>query len=541
MNVQVRNYLAWVEKRTEQFDDDAPDSIGELLARRARSLGDTIAIDFFEQGEKLSYRDLDQQVSQLANGFRQIGIGYQTHVAVMLPNRIEYAVTWLALARLGAVMVPVNPAYKTGEMEHQFSSADVAFMVTESDQLVKLDVKSECLANIRRDSLIIVGESREHQGHSWQALLNSGAVNFTPKTDIQRTDLLNIQFTSGTTGFPKGCMQTHEFWLCCGFNQVPKDIPPFKSSLGEAPFFYFDGLNNLIKMLYAGGTVFQAARYSSSRILDRLRQTRAECAFLPVMLDDIGSEFTDHNVRLFTGYRLDARLVKKVEALFGSTVREGYGMTEIGSPLRTPLDITDEAVFGTCGLPTPSYQLKIVDPNTGRDAPQGQPGELLVRGRGIMKGYYKNPEANSRAFLGEWFRTGDIFEQTDEGYYRIVGRIKEMIKRSGENISANEVEKAIRQFPGVQGVVVVAVPSNRRSEEVKAFVQLRDDVEPTPVTAAEIRTHCEKLIATFKCPRFIRFIKEFPYLGSGKIARAQLAKDESLRAGCWDYTTGTIL
>jgi acyl-CoA synthetase (AMP-forming)/AMP-acid ligase II len=538
MNEQARSTMNWIQEQRSRFEREAPESMGELLSQSAQKYGEQIAVDFFDQGKKLSYRELDRQVSQLANGLRKIGVKYKSHVAVILPNRIEVAVTWLTLARMGAVMVPVNPAYTPYELEFTLNDAEVDFVVLEASGLKKLDAMEKYPKSLTKDNLVFVGEAPGDCGCSWKELMQDGSVEFTPDTQIRRSDLLNIQYTSGTTGFPKGCMQTQGFWLTCGYNVAYwKGFPPVKSILGEAPFFYFDALWMFAGMLVKGGVLYQAERYSSSRFWDRLRITQAELAYLPISFDDPHPGEKEHNVKMFMGFGLNPALVKEVEMRFGATAREGYGMTEIGICLMTPMSITDESAFGTCGIPLPFYELRIVD-SDGNDVPQGQKGELWVRCNDIINGYWNRPETNTECFVDGWFRTGDIFVKEQGGYYRIVGRIKEMIKRSGENISAHEVELVIRQFDGVEDVAVIPVPDDYRGEEVKAIIKLRDDFDKSQFDPAELRAHCEKHLAAFKCPRFIRLMDEFPLLGSGKIDKAQLTAPEDLRTDSWDNTIG---
>lgn len=530
--------MTWIQEQKSRFEREAPESMGELLAQSAHRYGEQIAVDFFEQGEKLSYQELDRQVSQLANGLREIGVKYKSHVAVMLPNRIEFAVTWLTLARMGAVMVPVNPAYASYDLDYTLNDAEVDFLVLEASGVKTLDAMGEYPKGLTKDNLVFVGEAPGDCGYSWKELVEDGSAEFTSDTRVRRSDLLNIQYTSGTTGFPKGCIQTHGFWVTCGFNVAYwKGFPPVTSILCEAPFFYFDALWMFAGMLAKGGTLYVAERYSSSKFWDRLRSTQAELAYLPIFSADPDPGEDEHSVKMFMGFGLNPALVKEVEMRFGATAREGYGMTEIGLCLLTPVSIADDSALGTCGLPLPFYELKILD-SGGNDVPQGQMGELWVRCKDIINGYWNRPETNAESFVDGWFRTGDIFVKEQGGYYRIVGRIKEMIRRSGENIAANEVEHVISQFPGVERVAVIPVPDGYRGEEVKAIIELRTDVDRGSFGPADLRRHCERHLAAFKCPRFISLIDELPLLESGKIDKARLTASEDQRTGSWDCTTG---
>lgn len=519
---------SWRQELAAEFGVDVAESVGDLLSRQAAAHPDRVAVSMFEQGTQLTYGELDRQVSRLADGFWSIGVSPGSRVAIMLPNRIEYPVTWLALARMGAVAVPVNPRYTPSEVGRIVEDVEPSHIVLEGSRALPPGVPHA----------VWVGEPSDSGGHLWSELLEGGSPDFAPDRPVKRNDLLTIQYTSGSTGLPKGCMQPHRFWLIAGLTMAcQKDRPPFRSALGEAPFFYFDGLAWLMAMLSCGGTLYQVERYSSSRFLERVRVTGAETAYLPRSWDAPSPADKDHALKMLTGFVLTPALVDEVEARFGTTVREAFGMTEIGACMRVPLADTRREAIGTCGILIPTYQVRIVGTD-GHDVPQGQIGELWVRGPGVIDGYWRRPDTNAEAFVGGWFRTGDLFRQEASGYYCIVGRIKEMIKRSGENVSAHEVEEVIRQYPGVADVAVIPVPDDYRDEEVKAIVALRHDVEGVRFDPAAVRAHCEQHLAAFKCPRFISVVGELPYIRDQKIDKRALLEVDDPRSGCWDFTTG---
>ena len=522
---------AWKQEIASSAGMQGANSVGELLARQAAAFGDRIALSMVEHEDTLTYRQLDDQVSKLASGLQKLGVAAQDRVAVCLPNRIEYPVTWLALARMGAVAVPVNTAYTPGETESILRDTGTRYLILDSSQ--------DGPPGIPPNNIVWVGKSSLTEGHSWEQLVAAGDSFFTPEREVISDDLLTIQYTSGTTGMPKGCMQPHRFWLITGFTHPAnqRDRPPFQSALGEAPFFYFDGLAMLMAMLTCGGTLYQADRYSSSKFFARVRATGAETAYLPRVWGEPDPFDRDHALKMFTGFGLTPEIVDEVESRFGATVREAYGMTEIGACMQVYLKDGNRAAIGTCGELSPTYEARIVDAS-GRNVETGGTGELWVRGPGVIDGYWNRPEANATTFVDGWFRTGDLFVQEDSGYYRITGRIKEMIKRSGENISAHEVEGVLMRYPGVAGVAVIPVPDSYRDEEVKAVLKVRPGVDMDAIDPADIRAFCELHLASFKCPRFISVVPDLPYIRDVKVDKMSLRNVDDPRAGCWDATIG---
>ena len=528
----------WRQERERELLDEAPQSLGELLYRAAQEYGDAIAINLFERGQELSYAAWNDKASKLANGFQNIGIRLGMHVGVVLRNIVEFPVTWMALARMGAVLVPINPNYTPTELHYVIENARIQHLVLSPESIEKVEQLQQEAPEFALDNFIVVANEVPATGyHSWQALLDGGANDFVPERPVTRSDLAVIQYTSGTTGFPKGCMQPHAFWLLCGFNQcVPNEVFTTGSILGESPFFYLDALLMTSRSLSQGATLFQAERMSIRKQHERLSGTQVEMAFAPVLADEPSPEERQHNIKLFICVKGPRNVVKQIEERYGAPVRELYGMTEIGIALGVPYAIDDDAIIGTCGIPYPHYEAKVVG-SDGTDLPADTPGELWVKGLGVMDGYWNNAEANAKSFVDGWFRTGDIFEKTSKGFFRYVGRIKDMIKRSGENIAAVEVESVISQFPGIDEVAVIPVPHKLRGEEVKAIVTLRDGVRREEFDYDALQRHCETHLATFKIPRYVEITDSFDHTPSEKIIKTDLTKSNTL-AGNWDYTIG---
>jgi crotonobetaine/carnitine-CoA ligase len=241
---------------------------------------------------------------------------------------------------------------------------------------------------------------------------------------------------------------------------------------------------------------------------------------------------------MFAAGAISAAAIKEAEARFNAPVRTAYGMTEIGAGTWVPEEITDNDILDTVGLRAPFRELRVVDDN-GDDVPDGTPGELIVRGDGLFLGYYKKPEANAESFYGDWFRTGDMFVRTERGYYKIIGRFKDMIRRSAENISAMEVEHVVREIDAIREAAAVPVPDDYRGEEVKVYVQLKPGFTVEDCDPPSILEHCRSRLAPFKVPRFIAYRDEMPYTPSNKVAKHEIvAGIDDLRAGSFDADAG---
>ena len=293
---------------------------------------------------------------------------------------------------------------------------------------------------------------------------------------------------------------------------------------------------------YSRGTLFVARRLSGSRYISWIREHRIEfCLFpeaaykQPAQPNDADNEI----VRVSTyGFPKDEQA--SLEARFDFVAREAFGMTEIGTAMFVPIEATEMTGSGSCGVAEPFRECRIADED-GKTLPVGAIGELLVRGPGILQGYYNNPEATARAFHGDWFRTGDLFRQDEHGYFYIVGRVKDMIRRSGENIAAREVEEVVLRLQGVSEAACVPVPDARRGEEIKLLVVLQPEVSTQEITPALILEHCRTRLAPFKVPRYIAYAEALPKTASNKVAKGELRASANLTAGCYDSVQNTWL
>ena len=521
-----------------------PDTLGELVRERAKAQPDALLGHWFEDGVTLTYRALDEAAERLASSLQAIGVRKGTHVGVMLPNVAAFPISWVALGRIGAVMVPVNTAYTGPEVHFVLDDADAQFLIIDHSFLETLAAMPQRLAMLADEHVAVHGGSAPAGMLAWDDLARNGACPFNAPTPVGAGDLLNLQYTSGTTGFPKGCMLSHDYWMLIsrGAARMRGAGGDVKNVLIWAPFFYMDAQWQFLMTVWLGGTVFVARRMSLTHLHGWLRQYRIHmCIYPEPALKQPSTPELDAqlSLRYISIYGWGAQARQAVEQRFGVVAREGYGMTEIGGGCIVPAAATHMAHTRSCGLPAAFREFRIVDAE-GQDVPEGEVGELWVTGRAVLWGYYKRPQANAESFRGRWFRTGDLFRRDAKGYCFIVGRIKDMIKRSGENIAAIEVEAVLRAMPEIEEAAVVAVPDALRREEVKAYLKLREGLSRDDVPPERVLAHCEGSLAAFKVPRYLTYMTtDFPRTPTRKIVKRSLVEGVAdLRVGAFDRVDG---
>lgn len=527
-----------------------PVNLGALLDMAAIECGDQLLWNFFESGETHSYRRCAEESRALASSFARLGIVHGTHVGVMLPNITAFPLTWFALARLGAVMVPVNTRYRERELQYVLGNSDAQWLIADVSYRDMIDASLPGLGGcLSAERVIYYGadhDAIEGAGHGdttlhWTNLLADGDPSYVPPREPAIDDLLNIQYTSGTTGFPKGCMLTQRYWLTSGLINAHRDGRRYRRVLASTPFYYMDPQWLLLMAIYQRGELYVAAKQSTSRFVSWLHAYDIEFCLFPYLLHKQPPSPLDRAHRVIRGniYGAPKQLHAAIEERFDLIAREAFGMTEIGPALFMPIEATDMVGSASCGVPVPFRECKIVD-EALRPVSQGTTGELCVRGPGIMLGYYGNPEATRAAFDGEWFRTGDLFRQDARGYYTIVGRSKDMIRRSAENVAAREVESVLNGIACVAESAAVPEPDELRGEEIKAFIVLNPAIERSDATLQQIIAACEAHLAAFKVPRYFVFRDELPKTPSLKIAKQTLRQPGCAPAGerIYDRVTG---
>lgn len=535
--------VAPLEERRKRIEQMVlPANIGALLDAAAGDTPDHQALNFFESGETATYAELRDRVGRLANGLARRGVRHGSHVGVMLPNVIALPISWLALGRIGAVMLPMNVAYTGREVTYLTENGNVDWLIVHEDCLPMLAEPGILPARITPDRIFVVG-NRKAGYQSWDELSENEAAHFTAEVPVDIDDLVNLQYTSGTTGFPKGCMLTHRYWLNLSLVNAHRDGRVFKRILAATPFFYMDPQWLMLMAFHHRGTLFVARRQSATRFMSWVRDYRIQFTLFPELAFKQPPHPEDHNNEIVrvNVYGLHKENHAALEERFDFVAREAYGMTEIGSGLFMPIEATDMVGSGSCGRPSPFKEARIVD-EYDHPVKQGEIGELQFRGPGILQGYYNNPQATQAALKDGWFRTGDLFRQDERGYFYIVGRVKDMIRRAGENIAAREVEAVLRGMPEIVEAAAVPVPDDTRGEEVKVYVVLKPGLQPEDLPPQRIIAHCEAHLARFKVPRYVAYIERIPKTPSEKIAKQVLIQNvKDLRVGSFDRSTGKWL
>ncbi|SPP98120.1 Acyl-CoA synthetase (AMP-forming)/AMP-acid ligase II [Bradyrhizobium vignae] len=509
-------------------------TIGQLVSMRARTHSETIAIDVFERGERATYSEMDRWSNKYAHALRAFGVRKGDRIGIMLPSRIEFPILWFAVAKLGAVMVPINMRYTPREIEYVLSDTQAKFAVVDESVQSVFSAMMPWPQDLAKERVIVVGTPSGGAGPALDELVKG--FDETPvEENVGADDLLNIAYTSGTTGFPKGCMQTHDFWGLSSFGLAYTDYQPYERYLSWSPFFYAETQGQVLRSYRQGGTVYLASQMSSSRFIGWLKKYRIEWCPFPELItrqpessDDASMDLKQ--VQHYGGWSADS--IRRFRERFGVPGQNNYGMTEIGWGTLMPNDIDHEGA--PFGMRAPFRALRLVN-DDGSETPVGQVGELWVSGRGLFKGYWNRPEANAESFEGEWFKTGDLMRRDEFGFYWLVGRTKDMIRRSGENIAAREVEAVIREIPEIEDVAAVPVSDLKRGEEVKIHVQLKDGVTPKDLPVERILDHARAHLAAFKVPRYIAFTATLPRTNSSnKVLKRELMDVRDPLSGTYD-------
>jgi len=508
------------------------ENIGTLVERAAARFGDKKLLTVDHEGLSYSFRELNERVNQFANALLAAGVRRGHHVSVMLPNCSDFPLTWLALAKLGAVMVPVNNRYQVRDLEYILHDSDSTALVIHSDYL---PIYRQIPAGADKvEQLFRVGPGA---GEGEIDLRRSAAQSSrelscpAPKLD----DIMNLQYTSGTTGFPKAAITTHEYWLVLG-KFAAQAMTEEDLFLTMSPFYYMDPQWELLMALDSGCGIVLMDKITLENLARSIKQYPITTLWgFPEMLYLAGfKEDRDHHLRAALLSAFPPALHREFEAQFHVTAREVFGMTEIGIGTQVPFEDAHLVGSGSVGRPPDIRQLRIVD-DSGHDVRPGEVGELLVKGQGLFRGYYKKPAENARAFLGDYFRTGDLFRQDQAGNYYFVSRKKDMIRRMGDNISAMEVEQVLMSHPRIAEAAVIPVPDPVRGEEVKAYILPAAGETPASVPPEEIIAFCLERIAKFKVPRYIEYVAEFPKSASEKIQKNLLiGQKANLAEGCYD-------
>ena len=515
------------------------------LRRAAARWPDRAALVFDETDETLTFSALAARVDRVAAALACTGIGRGDRVAIMLPNRLEWPLAWLGLVRIGAVMVPVNTGYRSADAGFVLRHAGVRAVVT-LRELVPL------LVDVRADigttfAIHCVDGVADGDAIDFTGLMEPHVADAPPAVEVDPHTLVNVQYTSGTTGEPKGCMLSHSWFMRFAWRvaTLHDGLEETDTILTSQPFHYVDPQWNLAVALLSGATLVVLDRFHPSTYWDRVRAHRVTWFYclgvMPKLMLNIPPSPLDreHSVKRVTCSAIPRADHAAIEARWGVPWYEAFGMTESGLDIAVDLADHDEVVGTGCiGTPMPGREARVVDADD-RPVPAGTPGELVLRGVGLMDGYYRNPAATADAFRNGWLHTGDVVRCDERGRFHYLSRMKDMIRRSGENIAAAEVEEVIMRHPGVRLAAVLAVEDDLRGEEVMAYVVPDVTVPRADVGPEVLSVFCAERLARFKVPRYWKYRDDLPRTPSERIRKEALrAEHDDPTAGAWDLVNG---
>jgi len=521
---------------------DAPmlgDTIGDNFDRTVAAHGDRDALIDRGSGRRWTYRELASDVDALATGLLGAGVTKGDRVGIWAPNCAEWVMVQYATAKIGAILVNINPAYRSHELQYVLNQAGIRMLIAApafktSDYAAMIEqVRPACaalehvllLGSAEWDGLVVAGRA---------ALDDDHALLARAQRALSADDPINIQYTSGTTGFPKGATLSHHNILnngyfvgeLCGYTEQDRVCIP-------VPFYHCFGMvmGNLACTSHGAAMVVPGPAFEPAATLAAVQAERCTSLYgVPTMfiaeLADPGFDTYDLSslrTGIMAGSPCPVEVMKQVIEHMGmAEVSICYGMTET-SPvsLQTRRDDSIDQRVSTVGRVGPHLEVKIVDPATGLTVPRGEAGELCTRGYSVMLGYWENPEKTSEAIdSARWMHTGDIGVMDADGYVAITGRIKDMVIRGGENVYPREIEEFLYTHPDILDAQVIGVPDAKYGEELMVWIRMRDGAQP--LDADKVRAFCSGRLAHYKIPRYVHLVDEFPMTVTGKIRKVEM-------------------
>jgi fatty-acyl-CoA synthase len=510
------------------------DTIGGNFDATVRAFGDREALVDCPTGRRWTYTELAADVGALALGLLELGIGKGDRVGIWAPNCAEWTLTQYATAKIGAILVNINPAYRTRELEFVLNQSGITLLVA-AERLKSSDYAG-MIAEVRPrcaglKTVVLIGHPE------WQALLDAGRRldrGALDAIELDTDDPINIQYTSGTTGFPKGATLSHHNILnngffvgeLCNYTEADRICIP-------VPFYHCFGMvmGNLSATSHGACMVIPAPAFDPAATLAAVQAERCTSLYgVPTMfiaeLSAPGFDSYDLSslrTGIMAGSPCPVEVMKQVIERMGMTeVGICYGMTET-SPVSTQTRADDslDRRVSTVGRVGPHLEVKVVDPETGRTVPRGTPGELCTRGYSVMLGYWNQPDKTAEAVdVAHWMHTGDLAVMDADGYLAITGRIKDMVIRGGENIYPREIEEFLYTHPDILDAQVIGVPDAKYGEELMVWVRLREGAEE--LTAESLRAFCTGQLAHYKIPRYVHITDEFPMTVTGKVRKVEM-------------------
>ncbi len=524
------------------------DTIGANLDRTVAHYGTRPALVDCATGRRWTYRELQADVDACALGLDALGVVKGDRVGIWAPNSAEWVFVQFGTAKLGAILVNINPAYRTHELAYVLQQSGTTVLLAAPDfkssdyRAMVEQVRPDC-PQLRK--AIFFGSDE------WSGLLASGrAVSPTALQErgrqLSTDDPINIQYTSGTTGFPKGATLTHHNLLNngffvgegCGYTEVDRVCIP-------VPYYHCFGMGmgNLGCTTHGATMVIPAPGFDPALTLRAVQDEACTSLYgVPTMfIAELAlADFADYDLSslrtgIMAGSPCPVEVMKRVVSDMGmDEITICYGMTET-SPVSTQTGLTDDLEHrtATVGQVHPHLEVKIIDPGSGLTVPRGETGELCTRGYSVMLGYWNDPQQTEQVLdTARWMHTGDLAVMDDDGYLNIVGRIKDMVIRGGENIYPREIEEFLYGHPDVLDAQVIGVPDEKYGEELMAWIRLRPGAEP--ITAASLREYSAGRLAHYKIPRYVKIVDEFPMTVTGKIRKVEMRQSATAELGLED-------
>ena len=526
-------------------------TIGDQFDQTVSRYPDNLALISRHQNIYWSYQQLQNQVNQCAKSLLHLGLQKGERVGIWAPNCAEWCIAQFATCKIGAILVNINPSYRMHELEYVLKQSGCSVLITaaqfKSSNYTEMlyDLAPE-LRNCEPDSfksallpelttVVRLAEDKVPGMFTWNELITMGndvsdEVLASCQREQQIDDEINIQYTSGTTGFPKGATLSHHNILNNGYFVAQlQNLTHEDKVCIPVPLYHCFGMvmGNLGCISHGATMVYPSEGFDPLAVLQTVQEERCTSLYgVPTMfIAELGHpafstfDLTSLRTGVMAGSPCPSEIMKRViNEMHMSEVEICYGMTET-SPVstQTRIDAPFDKRVGTVGTVSPHLEVKIVDPETGKIVPIGATGELCTRGYSVMLGYWNNPDATNTAIdRAHWMHTGDLATMDNEGYVNIVGRIKDMIIRGGENVYPREIEEFLYTHPKISDVQVIGVPDAKYGEAVCAWIKLKPEEQ---ATIEEIREYCKGQIAYYKIPRYITFVESFPMTVTGKIQK----------------------
>ncbi|WP_330475969.1 AMP-binding protein [Terrabacter sp. C0L_2] len=518
-------------------------TIGDNFDATVARFGEREALVDVAQGKRWTYAELRADVDRLARALLAIGVQTGDRVGIWAPNCSEWTLVQYATAKMGAILVNINPSYRSHELQYVLGQAGISTLVAAesfktSNYRQMVDEVRDEVDGLER--VVYIGTS------DWDDLV--ARADEVPESELagiqaglKNTDPINIQYTSGTTGFPKGATLSHRNILnngyfvgeLCDYTEADRVCIP-------VPFYHCFGMvmGNLACTTHGACMVIPAPGFDPAATLRATQDEKVTSLYgVPTMFIAEWNlpDFADYDLSsvrtgIMAGSPCPAELMKKLIASGIEEMTICYGMTET-SPVSTQnrTDDTFDQKVGTVGRVGPHLEIKIADPLTGETVPRGTAGEFMTKGYSVMLGYWEQPDKTAEAIEDGWMHTGDIGVMHDDGYVEITGRIKDMVIRGGENVYPREIEEFLYTHPDILDAQVIGVPDEKYGEELCAWIRMKDGA--TPLTAESLREFCTGQLAHYKIPRYVEIVEEFPMTVTGKIRKVEMRETTAKKLG----------